>query len=98
MFTHPDLMSIVAKQHLKELAEEASKHRLAAELRRGRRQRWPARGRKADPSAQSHAATVNAKPAAKPAVNARPAPGGAAALDGKGASQTRDEGLVGGRR
>jgi hypothetical protein len=51
MFTHPDLMSIVAKQHLKELAEQASKHRLAAELRRGRRQRWPSLNRKADRTA-----------------------------------------------
>ena len=48
MFTHPDLMSIVSKQHLKELADQASKHRLAAELRRGRRQLWPARDLKAE--------------------------------------------------
>ena len=44
-------MSIVAKQHVKDLAEQASKHRLAAELRRGRRQRWPSPNRKADSTA-----------------------------------------------
>jgi hypothetical protein len=48
MYTHPDLMSIAAKQHLQELAEEASKYRLAAALRRGRRQRSPAHDREAD--------------------------------------------------
>ncbi len=41
MFTHPDLVTIVAKQHVNDLIEDASKHRLASALRRGRRQRGP---------------------------------------------------------
>jgi hypothetical protein len=41
MFTHPDLLAIVAKQHVNEMIEEASKHNLATALRRSRRQRGP---------------------------------------------------------
>ncbi len=41
MFTQPDLLVIVAKQHVNEMIEEASRHNLAAALRRSRRQRGP---------------------------------------------------------
>jgi hypothetical protein len=41
MFTHTDLLTSAAKQHVDELIEEASRHRLAASLRRGRRQLFP---------------------------------------------------------
>jgi hypothetical protein len=41
MLTYPELTAIVAKQHANELIEEASRYRLAAALRRGRRQLWP---------------------------------------------------------
>ena len=41
MFTNTDLLVAAAKQHVDELLEEASRHRLAASLRRGRRQLWP---------------------------------------------------------
>jgi hypothetical protein len=41
MLSYPELTAIVAKQHSNELIEEASRYRLAAALRRGRRQLWP---------------------------------------------------------
>jgi len=41
MFTHPDTMIMLAKHHVDELIEEASRQRLAASFRHTRRQRWP---------------------------------------------------------
>ena len=41
MLSYPELTAVVAKQHADELREEASRYRLAAALRRGRRQLWP---------------------------------------------------------
>jgi hypothetical protein len=39
--THPSVLSDLAAQHVNELVHEANTHRLAAALRRSRRQRWP---------------------------------------------------------
>jgi hypothetical protein len=41
MFNHPDLMLLMAREHNRELVEQASRHRLARALRRGTRQLWP---------------------------------------------------------
>jgi hypothetical protein len=38
---HYQLMTLLAHDHIQELTEEASRHRLARALRRGRRQLWP---------------------------------------------------------
>jgi hypothetical protein len=45
MFIHPDLLVIVARQHMKELSDAAAEDRLAASASRGRRRRWPGRHR-----------------------------------------------------
>jgi hypothetical protein len=41
MMYHPALLSQIAHEHIDALVEEASRHRLASALRRGRRQLWP---------------------------------------------------------
>ena len=41
MYSHPELLTSMARQHTQELVEQASRHRLATALRRGRRQLWP---------------------------------------------------------
>ncbi len=38
---HYQLMSLLAHEHIQELNEQASRHRLATALRRGRRKLWP---------------------------------------------------------
>jgi hypothetical protein len=47
MFTHPEALATMARQHIDELVDEAARNRLAAQLRRSRRQRWPASHRTA---------------------------------------------------
>jgi hypothetical protein len=41
MMVHEDLVAASARYRIDELIEEASRYRLAAALRRGRRQLWP---------------------------------------------------------
>jgi hypothetical protein len=42
MFTaHPAVLTNLAEQHIETLVQDATTHRLAAVLSRGRRQRWP---------------------------------------------------------
>ena len=41
MFTHPDLLIDIARQHTAELIDEADKQRLASRLRRGKHRRPP---------------------------------------------------------
>ena len=41
MMYHPTLLSQIAHERVEALVEEASRHRLASALRRGRRQLWP---------------------------------------------------------
>ncbi len=63
MFTHTDLLVSAAKQHVDDLIEEASRHRLAASLRRGRRQLWPeskAKAKAAVPPTKSQPELVGA--------------------------------------
>lgn len=43
MFTHPEMLAAVARQHVGDLVEEASRDRLATALRRNRRHRGRAR-------------------------------------------------------
>jgi hypothetical protein len=48
---YQDLSVSAARQHIDELLEEASRYRLAAALRRGRRQLWPESRRASGPDA-----------------------------------------------
>jgi hypothetical protein len=48
---YQDLAVAAARHHIDELIEEASRYRLAATLRRGRRQLWPESKRSAGPDA-----------------------------------------------
>jgi hypothetical protein len=41
MMYHHQMLAGVAHEHIDELVEQASRHRLATALRRGRRQLWP---------------------------------------------------------
>jgi|RhiMetdeSRZDD1v2_1073273.scaffolds.fasta_scaffold192205_2 hypothetical protein len=41
MFTHPDLLIDLARQHTAELIDEANKQRLASRIRRGKHRRPP---------------------------------------------------------
>ena len=91
MFTPLVFMSIVAEQHVKDLAEQASKHRLAAELRRGRRQRWPAQ-----PEGRQHRCGARPQGCARPGRGAGPLRGARPqGPEGAGAQQL---GPSGGRR
>jgi hypothetical protein len=38
---HYQLLTLLAQEHIQELNEQASRHRLATALRRGRRKLWP---------------------------------------------------------
>ena len=51
MSIHQDLAAAAARYHIDDLIEEASRYRLAAALRRGRRQLWPESKRAAGPDA-----------------------------------------------
>ena len=51
MSYYQDLAVSAARQHIDELLEEASRYRLAAALRRGRRQLWPESRRASGPDA-----------------------------------------------
>lgn len=53
MYGSPELLSRLAHEHTVELIEEASRHRLATALRRGRRQLWPD---SQEPRSRDHAA------------------------------------------
>jgi hypothetical protein len=41
MMVYPEMLTAVARQHVDQLIEEASRYRLSASLRKGRRQLWP---------------------------------------------------------
>jgi hypothetical protein len=42
--THPAILTNLAEQHVEQLVDQATTHRLAAVLSRSRRQRWPDAG------------------------------------------------------
>jgi hypothetical protein len=51
---YQDLTVAAARHHIDEMVEEASRYRLAAALRRGRRQLWPESRRATGPDAVVH--------------------------------------------
>jgi hypothetical protein len=69
MFTHPEVLATMAKQHIDELVNEAARNRLATALRRSRRQRWP--------DSQYPVRTADSQPASTPEMSA---PAGTLAL------------------
>jgi hypothetical protein len=59
MFTHPEALATMVRQHIDELVDEAARNRLAAQLRRSRRQRWPASHRTASTADHRTASTAD---------------------------------------